>query len=553
MDASVLPSKRILIVDSTSSDPWPGTATKESEGDELVDAAEEIQEELTDNEIHASACLDADREEWQMRLFKSDFAEGVDLSMVPPSKRLLVRPVPGNDWLLRSLRGEELSPDEVLDESEKPADRGEKRMSAKQLRSFIHEVYAAKRLEDRRRDAACEPRRQLTAFLQELLRRQHGLKKVVHQKSWQLIEALAMYGHADGTARMFVDFLDGSRELEELSFYLYCWMLLATAVPEETQATLAPSKPPIGCVSLARAHRLVNLLFADLPKALGVVRVDLEKCVSCGTTGQLTDSLQEPSDSRAAGVLIDDLCRVLLEGWRVSRLLLDRNVASFSWKECVDAFLKADTHCRGWLDPNEVMDAEARNKGSLGSTQLMDQTTLGAWVFRTVAKCNASPTLADPRSQAEHFNHLLVLKDKKAMKRAQNDACFRLSQVAFESLEKSLGIYISWLVHSDEPRDVAVYHAVKARVYGFRQASASSSVWSSVHNFRCLLILLLGHQFDVQLQRKEAKADHLAWEFTALLSVLRESWRRGAGGDSMEVSHGPQFGDELEQVGQDIA
>jgi len=69
---------------------------------------------------------------------------------------------------------------------------------------------------------------------------------------------------------------------------------------------------------------------------------------------------------------------------------------------------------------------------------------------------------------------------------------------------------------------------MKGRIYSFRQAVDKDEGGQSSHHLRCLVLLLLAHQFDMQYQGNGLGADHLQWELESLLLVLRESWKRGA-------------------------
>merc|ERR1712187_980935 len=112
----------------------------------------------------------------------------------------------------------------------------------------------------------------------------------------------------------------------------------------------------------------------------------------------------------------------------------------------------------------------------------------------------------------------------------------------------TLSIYLSWLMHSEELRDLSIYHSLKARIYGFRRAAAASRASDAVHELRCLILLLLAHQFDAQLLRGYLADEHLDWELRALLRILREGWQRNADVASTE---GLDFGHSLDQLGGD--
>jgi len=498
------------------------------------------------------AVAESEREAQKLRLLRCPFVEGIDLTLVPLADRVLLRPpVEGTDAAIAAI------PPVVGPAVE------EKRMGLRQLHGFIAEIYGAKKADDKRRDKVYQARRPLHEVMHELLRRQHGVKKVVHQKSWQLVEALVLHAGTDQAVSFFVDFLDGTRDPHELSFYLYCSSVLATTVGEEAQM-LPPGKPVSGAVSFNRASRMAELLFGDLPKALDVMRAELDKCkgkewlapdmdqlsgewadgfLGTGISGgrfassSIADSSLPNSED---AVPVEELYRVLLEGWRMSALLLEEKLPAFSWRQSVLSFMQSDQLHRGWLDPHEVRESEAHRLqlpvGSRGSESLriLDQTSLGGFACRAFQRCQGVE-VADEAMQGAFrvqatTTALVTSGGSKAARKQANAACLQISQAAFETLEKTLGVYLTWLMHSDELRDLAVYQSVKARLFGFRQsvAGAEAGAIPGAHHLRCLIMLLLAHQFDVQLQRGSLCAEHLDWELRSLLRVLRESWRRGA-------------------------
>lgn len=494
----------------------------------------------------------------KMRLYRSPFAQAIDLTLIPTSLGTMLQP----------------TPDAQIAATESIGPVGSKVSDAlgiRQLRSFMLEIYATKRLDDQRRDKAHQPRRPLHMVLQEYMRRQHGVKSLVSTKSWQLVQALEQHAPSDIAVCIFVDFLDGTRDLDELSFYLYCCSVLVSAVAEESQA-LPPSKLPAGYVSQSRAWRLVDIVFGHLPKAHEVVKAEIEQCIKqpaplsasmSMSSFQFNDfafRLDDDGANCGSGCLeVDELCRALLEGWRVAALLFERSMPSFSWRDTVLSFITTDVRYCGWLDQHEVHEAEMRaavhtlSRSSTHELPNIDRTSLGEFVFRAVARIGGLGTGSSPEDDPAtgalvHCEDSGVLRSRR---RQVQEACLKIGVAAFTSLERSLGVYLSWLMHSEEPRDLAVYQGVKSRIYGFRCAVAKGECWPVTHNLRCLILLLLGHQFDLQLQRNETVPDHLAWELTALLQILRESWRRGAS-DVDFVESGPEFGAELDEVGEAV-
>jgi hypothetical protein len=486
------------------------------------------------------------RETKRMLLLRSAFVEAIDFTAVPAGSRVLLS-----------------DPQKANSNAEKPE---ENLLGVKQLRSFIMDVYTNKKADDARRDKISQPRRPLHEILQEYMRRMHGVKKVVHQKSWQLIESLLHHTTSDKMVDIFAEFLDESRDIDELSFYLYCTSICATALVEETK-TLTPTRFPEGRIGFSRAVGFIELLFGDLPKALAGMRAELEKAAFMDVANEQSaramvaeqvnngahismEAFTEAVASAAMCVQIDHLYEILLEGWRMSALLLDRSVPSFSWRRTILAFSQADSCQRGWLDPHEVRQAEVRRLQveSTGHEGLpvADQTSLGALVFRCVHRCSKAPQAATaqvpssmptpgagrPKGAAER---------KRVAQKMAAEATLQVASAAFQSVEKSLGAYLTWMMHSEELRDLGVYRSVKAQIFSFRQASEKGNAGPGAHHLRSLLLLLIAHQFDVQYQQEDLSAETLDWELRSLLQILRESWKRSA-----SSGDGPEFGSDLE-------
>eukprot|EP00438_Fugacium_kawagutii_P022706 Skav203975 [mRNA] locus=scaffold94:613717:626088:- [translate_table: standard] len=129
-----------------------------------------------------------------------------------------------------------------------------------------------------------------------------------------------------------------------------------------------------------------------LCRARSVVQEEIEKQVSGGawTSSRrelvsLEDFSLDESCLDTPCLEVDALCRALLEGWRVCCLLLSKSMPHFSWRDTVMAFIQADVHGRGWLDPHEAQraDLQLSARRSRENPPLTDQTSLGAFVFRT--------------------------------------------------------------------------------------------------------------------------------------------------------------------------
>lgn len=489
----------------------------------------------------------------KMRLFRSPFVEGIDFLLVPTAAGRVM----------------------LADQGGAPtADDESKLLGLKQLHAVIADLYTTKGADDLRRDKVQEQRRPLYVVLQEVMRRNHGVKKVVHQRSWLLIESMAHHSSTDKMVSLCSDFLDGTRDIDELSFYMYCMKVLTTAIADDSKAFPA-ARLPNGFVSYSRAQALAELLFGDLPKALSVVRAEFEKCARVDRqaeaelatqfflTGLVTE---EAAMSSAYCMLTESALEILMEGWRMCALLMDQSISNFSWRKNVLAFLQTDLTYRGWLDPHQVAEAESRRLQIVASHEtesirIEERTSLGAFVFRALQRSElaqrqaarvatmtenglltASPDKAQQGRSIQPKSRALLpaTAARKKAKQKAADMCLQVSHAAFDSVKKTLEVYLKWMMHSEELRDLAAYRSVKAQIYGFQQAHGSHKAHLGMHHLRTLLILLLAHQFDVQFQQENPSPEHLDWELRCLLQVLRESWRHGAA-----ASADPEFARQL--------
>lgn len=263
----------------------------------------------------------------------------------------------------------------------------------------------------------------------------------------------------------------------------------------------------------------------------------------------------ESAANTAHCVLVDDLYEIMLEGWRMSALLLDQSIEGFSWRSSLRAFMQVDLCHRGWLDPHEVREAEHRRlqleANASGDLPLEDRTSLGAFVFRCVHRCSnitrppaGAETVQPPAAAAGAGRPKGAAEKRLLAKRKVAEHSLHVSSSTFESIKKTLEVFLTWMMHSDELRDLSVYRSVKAQIYSFQKALSAGKAAPGVHHLRSLLLLLLAHQFDVQYQQEDMSPEHLDWEMRSLLRLLRESWKRGASGGA-----GPEFGRELDELG----
>lgn len=448
----------------------------------------------------------------KMKFLSCDFVKAIDFTAVPQTSK----PILG-------------VPPKGIGDAPPPAE--DRPLGLKNLQTLIHEIYAAKRKDDLKSDQAPQPRRQLCPVLQEFMRRKHGVRHVVHQKSWQLVESLLEHRSKDKTVSLFTDFLDGSRDTDELSFYAYCVDLVTHTVHED----MAPACPvPKGRVSLPRALRTAELLFGDLPKTHVVLKMELEKSARVEEQDPYSmfsfDMMQlfdmhsfTPDVEQTKTVLADELFELLLEGWRMSSLLLEAETSKTGWRQCVLAFIRSDDQKRGWLNPLEVTEGEERwlqiPADPSFTTPIPDRTSLGGFVHRIIKRRSFLAESPDAKPMKKGRMRL----GKAMLKERQN--CLKVTQNAFKSIEKSLAVYLTGLMHSEELKDVALYRSLKTWLFGYRQALNSEDALAGTHNLRCLVLLLLAHQVDFQSSQQMLNARRLDAELRSMLQVLQVNWQ----------------------------
>ena len=92
---------------------------------------------------------------------------------------------------------------------------------------FAKQVYVAKAEVDRE-DETEDGRERLPDFTYGLLTHKYGLKSIIDQQMWDLLVTLEFHREADAEVEVFAQFLEESRTLPELSFFLFVNERLAT-------------------------------------------------------------------------------------------------------------------------------------------------------------------------------------------------------------------------------------------------------------------------------------------------------------------------------------
>eukprot|EP00746_Dinoflagellata_sp_MGD_P167792 gnl/MRDRNA2_/MRDRNA2_98705_c0_seq1.p1 gnl/MRDRNA2_/MRDRNA2_98705_c0~~gnl/MRDRNA2_/MRDRNA2_98705_c0_seq1.p1 ORF type:complete len:1261 (-),score=341.43 gnl/MRDRNA2_/MRDRNA2_98705_c0_seq1:42-3824(-) len=475
----------------------------------------------------------------RMQLLSCKFVADIDFTAIPLSSR----PILG------------MPPKGIAAHIEKTDAPGEdaKPLGLKQLHAVIREAYDHKRKDDEMQDKAHQPRKALHVVLQDLIKRKHGVRHVVQQKSWQLAESLLQHHKEDKTTRIFSDFLDCSRDGDELSFYLYCNAVVVHTVHEEPSASTGTVQAQgQKRISLMRAHQTADRIFGDLPKTHAVLKMEIEKSAQVdedyfmGGFGVSPDLMQYFDFGAGLGggeqkksIDAEELYELLLEGWRMSSLLLDQDKSRVSWRQSVLAFVRSDKHKRGWLNAIEVADCEKTWLQILPDPRapevpIPERTSLGGFVYRLMQLGQTAGDIGSPRKKKFLGSHL----------KKERENCLKVAKNAFHSIEKPLAVYLTGLMHSEELKDVALYRSLKLWLFDFRKAMSSDDPAGSVHYLRNLLLLLLAHQVDFQSAQGMMQAERLDYEFRMLLTVLQDNWKAQKGEDEEDEEEGELEEDE---------
>jgi hypothetical protein len=248
-------------------------------------------------------------------------------------------------------------------------------------------------------------------------------------------------------------------------------------------------------------------------------------------------------DDHRKSIETEEVYELLLEGWRMSSLLLDQQTSKVSWRQCVLAFVRSDTHKRGWLNANQVAEGERTwlqiiPDPRAAEIPIPERTSLGGFVYRLMQLDQTAGDIGSPRKKKKFLG--LVKKER--------ENCLKVAQNAFHSIEKPLAVYLTGLMHSEELKDVALYRSLKTWLFDYRQAVSTGDPVGSVHHLRNLLLLLLAHQVDFQSAQGMLQAERLDYEFRMLLTVLQDNWKAGNGeADDEEVDQGQDALDDDEE------
>lgn len=105
--------------------------------------------------------------------------------------------------------------------------------SLKWTLKVLNEIYDAKS----EADAACErlniPRRSMPQYIYSIFTRKHGVGPVADGKIWELLVSLNAHRPARTDVDLFATFVEETRSLDELSFYLHCRRLLKSNLAHE--------------------------------------------------------------------------------------------------------------------------------------------------------------------------------------------------------------------------------------------------------------------------------------------------------------------------------
>jgi len=366
------------------------------------------------------------------------------------------------------------------------------------LSAVVREVYQFKLEADRKADASGQPRKALSDCTWDFLTNRHGLSTVVQRRAWQLVQSAHRHIEAPDIA-YFVDVLDGARSIDELSFFLYSREVLRRSVPSDSSAV------PADCTSLSRSRELIDLLFADLPRAYGPACEDLARWAKKG-------------DQMPTG----ELWRLVMETWRLCSLMLNAGKKRFSFEQIVLAFIQHDVFFHGTLRPREVVEAQEKRLGlsqdshELRQVPVLPQaTSLGKFLERFMRMNEVAPVLTE----------LKVVG-------VSPDTAAQVCQVCtncYSAFDAALAAYMQGLLHSDAPEDLAAHSSLAEHLFSFQAATQRGDPVESLFSLRSLLVILTAHQADCARQTGAVDARQADADLRAQLRVVRSHWEKKQG------------------------
>mmetsp|Transcript_41611 Transcript_41611/g.109612 ORF Transcript_41611/g.109612 Transcript_41611/m.109612 type:complete len:351 (-) Transcript_41611:134-1186(-) len=282
-------------------------------------------------------------------------------------------------------------------------------------------------------------------------------------------------------------------------FFLYSREVLRRSVPSDSSAV------PADCTSLSRSRELIDLLFADLPRAYGPACEDLARWAKKG-------------DQMPTG----ELWRLVMETWRLCSLMLNAGKKRFSFEQIVLAFIQHDVFFHGTLRPREVVEAQEKRLGlsqdshELRQVPVLPQaTSLGKFLERFMRMNEVAPVLTE----------LKVVG-------VSPDTAAQVCQVCtncYSAFDAALAAYMQGLLHSDAPEDLAAHSSLAEHLFSFQAATQRGDPVESLFSLRSLLVILTAHQADCARQTGAVDARQADADLRAQLRVVRSHWEKKQG------------------------
>eukprot|EP00742_Colponemidia_sp_Colp-10_P026295 GILJ01032137.1.p1 GENE.GILJ01032137.1~~GILJ01032137.1.p1 ORF type:complete len:556 (-),score=80.75 GILJ01032137.1:132-1628(-) len=390
-----------------------------------------------------------------------------------------------------------------------------KPMSLKWVQRMIKDLYDAK-LEA---DAACDrlkmPRRPFPQFVYAFVSKKHGFPNLVDQKVWDMIVTLGDCRGMKPEVELFAEFLEESRSLDELSFFLYCRKLLT-----QMMAAYSKSHGKQQGIEFVTKGMLKQLLDTVSTAEQESYKADVERRVKMNQTPvvsltsnakiQITDDL----------VSTHELLEAMLDLFRGGEM--DKKHVAL----LVQAFQIMDTDKDGWINRQQFSRLLSKTHPRRTSEQvdvlyekIADETGTDLVSIRSFTSILVNMIR---RNQLVVSGH--ILRAREQGDEAERKAILIVSH-HWATIKEACGSYLEMLDKSQDDEDIEAGRAFRKAWYELDRALATAThADEALHCYRKLLFIILCHQTDWQQRFGILEPESLEEELRNILRLVKRGW-----------------------------